>query len=156
MPSNDNSRNETAAKPKIHYVTKKISQKELANAESKEKVLAKEKDKKEAEYKKLTAVLKTDKAKAKKEKAAAVKETDNQTAANNSSTNSGSEEHHYHHANNSYGNMNTAKTGRIVGNRNSKIYHLPGQAGYRMSSKNAVYFDSEAQAQAAGYRKAKR
>lgn len=52
--------------------------------------------------------------------------------------------------------MNTADSGKIVGNRNSKIYHVPGQAGYRMNSANAVYFDSEAEAKAAGYRKALR
>lgn len=54
------------------------------------------------------------------------------------------------------GDMNTAATGRIVGNANSKIYHVPGQAGYRMNSANAVYFNSEAEAQAAGYRKSLR
>ncbi|KRN25132.1 DNA-entry nuclease [Lacticaseibacillus camelliae DSM 22697 = JCM 13995] len=54
------------------------------------------------------------------------------------------------------GDMNTASAGKIVGNRNSHIYHVPGQSGYRMNSSNAVYFDTEQQAQAAGYRKALR
>lgn len=54
------------------------------------------------------------------------------------------------------GNMNTASTGKIVGNRNSHIYHVPGQSGYRMNASNAVYFQTEQQAQAAGYRKALR
>ncbi len=54
------------------------------------------------------------------------------------------------------GNMTTGTTGKIVGNRNSKIYHLPGQAGYRMNSSNAVYFATEQQAIAAGYRKSQR
>jgi hypothetical protein len=54
------------------------------------------------------------------------------------------------------GDMNTAATGRIIGNKNSHIYHVPGQAGYRMNSANAVYFASEAAAKAAGYRKALR
>ncbi|MDN6636460.1 MAG: DNA-entry nuclease, partial [Lacticaseibacillus paracasei] len=44
----------------------------------------------------------------------------------------------------------------IIGNSRSKIYHVPGQAGYHMNSANAVYFNSEADAQAAGYRKALR
>lgn len=52
--------------------------------------------------------------------------------------------------------MNTNDSGKIIGNRNSHIYHVPGQAGYRMNSSNAVYFQTEQQAQAAGYRKAKR
>jgi methylphosphotriester-DNA--protein-cysteine methyltransferase len=52
--------------------------------------------------------------------------------------------------------MNTAEQGTIIGNSRSKIYHVPGQAGYHMNSANAVYFNSEADAQAAGYRKALR
>jgi DNA-entry nuclease len=55
------------------------------------------------------------------------------------------------------GNMNTGDVqGKIVGNANSHIYHVPGQAGYRMNASNAVYFNTEAQAQAAGYRKSLR
>ncbi|MBF0757903.1 hypothetical protein E4T91_03900 [Ligilactobacillus murinus] len=46
--------------------------------------------------------------------------------------------------------------GTIVGNSRSMIYHVPGQRGYRMNSSNAVYFNTEAEAQAAGYRKAYR
>ncbi|WP_412989696.1 DNA-entry nuclease [Pediococcus siamensis] len=56
----------------------------------------------------------------------------------------------------SQGNLNTAKQSKIVGNKNSHIYHVPGQAGYHMNAKNAVYFQTEAQAQSSGYRKAKR
>lgn len=46
----------------------------------------------------------------------------------------------------------------IRGNSNSKIYHCPGQAYYDQmkDSKNLVIFHSEKEAQAAGYRKAKR
>lgn len=54
------------------------------------------------------------------------------------------------------GDMNTGNSQKIVGNINSHIYHVPGQAGYRMNSANAVYFDTEQQAIAAGYRKSKR
>lgn len=54
------------------------------------------------------------------------------------------------------GDMNTADSQKIVGNVNSKIYHVPGQAGYPMNSSNAVYFNSEEEAQRAGYRRAKR
>ena len=47
----------------------------------------------------------------------------------------------------------TSVTGQIIGNRNSKVYHLPGCAGYsRVSDKNQVKFDTAAQAEAAGYR----
>ncbi|MDD2058580.1 endonuclease [Pseudomonas sp. GD03860] len=46
--------------------------------------------------------------------------------------------------------------GMIIGNRNSHVYHLSsGCPGYsQVSPKNQVTFDSQAQAQAAGYRKA--
>lgn len=54
------------------------------------------------------------------------------------------------------GDMNTSDAGTIVGNANSHIYHVPGQAGYNMNSSNAVYFHSEQEAIAAGYRRSKR
>jgi hypothetical protein len=46
--------------------------------------------------------------------------------------------------------------GEVRGNKRSKVYHLPGCPGYdAMSSANIVPFPSEAEASAAGYRKAK-
>jgi endonuclease YncB( thermonuclease family) len=46
--------------------------------------------------------------------------------------------------------------GPIVGNRSSKIYHLPNCPDYsKVSERNRVPFKSEAEAQAAGYRKAR-
>ena len=49
-----------------------------------------------------------------------------------------------------------AATGSIIGNKNSHVYHLPsGCPSYSsVSAKNQVAFDSEAEAQRAGYRKA--
>ena len=45
----------------------------------------------------------------------------------------------------------------IIGNRRSKIYRLPGDAGCgRIKEENRVYFDTEEQAIKAGYRRAKR
>ena len=50
-----------------------------------------------------------------------------------------------------------AAGGPIVGNVRSKVYHLPGQAGYdRVGEANRVYFASEEKAQEAGYRRARR
>lgn len=47
--------------------------------------------------------------------------------------------------------------GRIIGNKRSMIYHMPnGQSYKKVSYKNAVFFNSEKEAKAAGYRKAKR
>lgn len=46
--------------------------------------------------------------------------------------------------------------GPIIGNRNSKIYHLPNCPDFsKVSEKNRVPFETEAEAQAAGYRKAR-
>lgn len=49
-----------------------------------------------------------------------------------------------------------AATGPIIGNRNSKIYHLANCPDYnKVSEKNRVPFKTEAEAHAAGYRKAR-
>jgi endonuclease YncB( thermonuclease family) len=49
-----------------------------------------------------------------------------------------------------------AATGPIIGNRNSKIYHIPNCPDYsKVSERNRVPFKTEAEARAAGYRKAK-
>lgn len=52
--------------------------------------------------------------------------------------------------------VTTASSGAIIANKNSKIYHLPeGCPSYsQVSAKNQVNFESESQAQAAGYKKA--
>jgi micrococcal nuclease len=50
----------------------------------------------------------------------------------------------------------TTATEQIIGNRNSKIYHLPACPDYnKVSERNRVPFKTEAEAQAAGFRKAK-
>lgn len=47
-----------------------------------------------------------------------------------------------------------AGQGQIIGNKNSKVYHLPGAGGNLPAEKNRVYFKTEAEAKAAGYRPA--
>src|SRR5262245_21415337 len=50
----------------------------------------------------------------------------------------------------------TTATGPIIGNRNSKIYHLPNCPDFsKVSERNRVPFKTEAEAQAAGYRRAR-
>lgn len=45
--------------------------------------------------------------------------------------------------------------GQIIGNKNSKVYHLPGCASYsRVSEKNQVRFSSVEEAETAGYKRA--
>jgi hypothetical protein len=41
--------------------------------------------------------------------------------------------------------------GQFIGNKNSHVYHMPGDKGSLPSPKNRVYFSSAAAAQAAGY-----
>lgn len=46
---------------------------------------------------------------------------------------------------------------KIIGNRRSKVFHVPGQANYgRVSEENRVYFDTQEEAVGAGYRRAKK
>ncbi|USS93957.1 hypothetical protein M8332_05825 [Fructilactobacillus ixorae] len=44
----------------------------------------------------------------------------------------------------------------IIGNSRTLVYHTPDQSNYHINSGNIVSFDSEAEAQAAGYHKATR
>ncbi|WP_296142358.1 thermonuclease family protein [uncultured Anaerococcus sp.] len=54
-------------------------------------------------------------------------------------------------------NNPSQNNGMIKGNVNSGIYHVPGGASYnKVAEHNAVYFNTEEEAQAAGYRRAKR
>ena len=49
--------------------------------------------------------------------------------------------------------VNSSANGKVIGNRNSKVYHLPGCSSYnQVSEKNQVRFDSAAEAEKAGYR----
>lgn len=52
------------------------------------------------------------------------------------------------------GNVSTA--GKIIGNSDSKIYHMPYQKTYSIKIKHAVYFNTEQEAINAGYRKSLR
>ncbi len=59
-------------------------------------------------------------------------------------------------ADNQGGVITEETAGQIIGNKNSRIYHLPGGSFYgKISAENRVYFATEADAQKAGYRKAK-
>lgn len=51
---------------------------------------------------------------------------------------------------------NTSCKGKIKGNANSKIYHVPGGAYYDKTQDNIVWFCSASDAEAAGYRASKR
>ena len=60
------------------------------------------------------------------------------------------------HSSNGYssnGGMNPMHGG-VVGNKNSHVYHMPGDKGAMPSAQNRVYFPTAAAAEAAGYRRA--
>jgi len=48
------------------------------------------------------------------------------------------------------------RAGQIKGNRDTNIYHVPGQATYARTRNNVACFDTEADALSAGYHKAQR
>lgn len=151
-------------------ITKKVGTKELNKEKARTKVLKQEEKNKQTEYNKLKSQLddyqekeekqkqeaewerKAAEAQAQKEAAAKKKEIEEEQkkAKQNQETNNNDS------SSQSQGDLYTASQGTIVGNRNSMIYHVPGQAGYHMNSANAVYFNSEQDAINAGYRKAKR
>ncbi|RHW42051.1 hypothetical protein D1B31_05260 [Neobacillus notoginsengisoli] len=54
------------------------------------------------------------------------------------------------------GGKQTACFGKIKGNPNSKIYHVPGGSYYHTKIKEIIWFCSEKEAEKAGYRKSKR
>lgn len=124
-------------------VTKKVGTKELNKEKARAKVLKQEQKNKQAEYDKLKQQLDDYQEKEEQQRA-----TQRQEANTSSSSNSSDSSNQ--------GDLYTGNQGTIVGNSNSKIYHVPGQAGYHMNSANAVYFNSEQDAINAGYRKAKR
>lgn len=45
--------------------------------------------------------------------------------------------------------------GQIKGNRNSRIYHVPGGGSYSQTKANVQCFDDQTEAEAAGYRRAR-
>lgn len=49
-----------------------------------------------------------------------------------------------------------SQVGPIIGDRRTKVYHLPGQRRYRISQKNIVHFKIEQDAKNAGFVKSKR
>lgn len=54
------------------------------------------------------------------------------------------------------GSPSPVEAGRVIGNRNSNIYHVPGCRSYNdVAERNRVYFATEAEAEAAGFRKAR-
>ena len=132
-------------------IIKKVGTKELNKEKARAKVLKQEQKNKLAEYDKLKQQLDDyqEKEEQQKQEAEEQQKAAQRQEANTNSSSSSSDS-------SNQGDLYTGNQGTIVGNSNSKIYHVPGQAGYHMDSVNAVYFNSEQDAINAGYRKAKR
>ena len=78
---------------------------------------------------------------------------------NNSNTSNNNKDNTSSNSSNSNNNSNSSNSKSVIrGNSKSKIYHCPGQSNYETmaDSEYLVNFNSEADAIAAGYRKAKR
>lgn len=89
-----------------------------------------------------------------KEKTSSQSSTDTSLENKNSDTSAG--ENTSNSDESQTGKIYTGNSNKIVGNARTHKYHVPGQAGYNMNAANAVYFDSEEEAQAAGYVRSKR
>jgi hypothetical protein len=57
---------------------------------------------------------------------------------------------------NSQADARPCAVGQIKGNRNSMIYHVPSGEWYARTHNNVICFNTEAEAEAAGFRKSKR
>lgn len=152
--SKDNSQSTKVVK-KTKYVGKSdydIAKKENVALIAKEKKLSEQADSLSDQKDKITSDEAAAKQKEQEQQAAAQKQQEQQAqeaqqqAQSQQQTDSSTQR----------GDMKTSDSGQIVGNVNSHIYHVPGQAGYSMNSSNAVYFNSEQDAINAGYRRAKR
>ena len=125
-------------------ITEQVQATTLSAEQAKAKKLAKIEKAKKAEYARLKAQLAKKKAKKAKKTRKVYKKKTTVKKTKKSRRSFGA------------GDTYTANHQRIIGNKRSKIYHVPGQAGYHMNSSNAVFFNSEKEAIAAGYRKALR
>lgn len=89
-----------------------------------------------------------------KKKASSQSNTDTSSENKNSNTSAGESTNNSDES--QIGKIYTGNSNKIIGNARTHKYHVPGQAGYNMNAANAVYFDSEEEAQAAGYVRSKR
>lgn len=164
----DDTQSNQADSTKIHYVTKKLGTKELAKQKTRAKSLEEEESRKEKEYDELKNEVDDQEDKQKEKGNFTKRQTHEETSTSNKSSSISTNKKvsgdrkttkdikSDDSSSTTEGDLDTRETGQIVGNSKSKIYHVPGQAGYHMNSANAVYFNSEQEAIDAGYRKALR
>ncbi|MHC9536898.1 sunset domain-containing protein [Dellaglioa sp. BT-FLS60] len=165
----------TQSKAPAHTIVKKVGTADKKKAESKYESIKTEVSSKKSEAKLLTAKLDKKESEAQsesiqkinKQKVVAASKTESsqkvkaavpRTRTTNSVSHKQQTRPQQNSATPTHTDANEVTTGgeTIIGNINSKIYHVPGQAGYHMNSANAITFHSEQDAQNAGYRKAKR
>ncbi|MBM7690948.1 micrococcal nuclease [Peribacillus deserti] len=80
----------------------------------------------------------------------------NETSPTDSSVKSSSTGSSYENKPGDDTEKNTSCSGKIKGNANSKIYHVPGGSHYESTTDNIVWFCSEQEAKDSGYRASKR
>lgn len=123
--------------------------KESSKAESESRATAESQSRADSESTAASIAVSQSEAAASSSKAAA------SAAASQSRSNANAARSAQSSTNNTTGN-DVATGEKIIGDSRSHIYHMPGQATYHLNPANAVYFNSEAEAQAAGYRRSKR
>jgi len=83
-----------------------------------------------------------------------VYDTSNAPVANNNNNSSNNN----NSTNNNKGTsvlIDTTRSNKIIGNSDSKIFHVPGQRGFKINVNNIVYFNTVQDAINAGYQKSK-
>ena len=152
---------DTAAKvvKKQKYIGKdkyQIAKKENVALIAKKKDLEKQNDKLQDQKDQIESADQAQKQKEAEAQAAAQKQQEEQAKAAEKQQAAASQQQSQTTNSQRRGDMNTADSGDIIGNSNTHVYHVPGQAGYNMNSANAVHFSSEQEAINAGYRRSKR
>lgn len=165
------SKEQTTQTSKTHKTPKKVSNKQHVNkvnhaADTKKSYEARQSSKKiaakkaaaaeasRAAAKQSAAAVQSSKTAARRAAAAQAKAAKEQEAAAQSSSRAAAQSSR-EAAKSTTGQVATGQ-GKIIGDKRSMIYHLPGQARYYINPSNAEYFNTEAEAIAAGFRKSKR
>ncbi|MGG2088050.1 calcium-binding protein [Priestia aryabhattai] len=146
-----------AAKEKAEQKAQEQAAKEEAERKAQEQAAKQEAERKaEEQAAKQEAERKAEEQAAKQEAERKAQQAASQQATTSSSTSSSGNYKPFENDPSDDQQSNMSCSGQIKGNKNSKIYHVPGGAYYDRTQDNIVWFCSEADAQAAGYRKSQR
>ncbi|WP_411970505.1 calcium-binding protein [Priestia megaterium] len=148
---------EQAAKEEAKQKAEEQAAKEKAEQKAQEQAAKEEAERKAQEQAaKQEAERKAEEQAAKQEAERKAQQAASQQATTSSSTSSSGNYKPFENDPSDDQQSNMSCSGQIKGNKNSKIYHVPGGAYYDRTQDNIVWFCSEADAQAAGYRESQR